>query len=77
MIDYLQKNLLTDEISVVQGVLTLARPFCEQVDNPRGNVEMCVITDQGVKFLNESELDRVVSTIEKDIADEQQQQKTA
>jgi hypothetical protein len=53
VIDYLQKNWPTDEISVLQGVRLLGRPFCEQVDNPRANIEMCVITDTGVKFLNE------------------------
>lgn len=71
MIDYLQKNLPSEEISVLQGVKIIGRPFCEQVDNPRGNVEICVVNDQGVKFLNDQELDRVVSSIEKDIADEQ------
>lgn len=71
MIDYLQKNLPTEEISVLQGVRILGRPFCEQVDNPRGNIEICVVNDQGVKFLNEAELDRVVTSIEKEIADEQ------
>jgi hypothetical protein len=45
VIDYLQKNLPTEEISVLQGVKLLGRPFCEQVDNPRGNVEICVVND--------------------------------
>jgi hypothetical protein len=71
VIDYLQKNLPTEEISVLQGVRLLGRPFCEQVDNPRANIEICVISDAGTKFLSESELDRVVSSIEKDIAEEQ------
>jgi len=71
VIDYLQKNLPSEEISVLQGVRILGRPFCEQVDNPRGNIEICVVNDQGVKFLNEAELDRVVTSIEKEIADEQ------
>ena len=71
MIDYLQKNLPTEEISVLQGVKIIGRTFCEQVDNPRANMEICVVSDQGVKFLNETELDRVVTSIEKDIAEEQ------
>jgi hypothetical protein len=49
----------------------LGRPFCEQVDNPRANIEICVINDQGTKFLNSEELDRVVTSIEKDIAEDQ------
>jgi len=49
----------------------LGRPFCEQVDNPRANIEICVINEKGTKFLNEQELDRVVTSIEKDITEEQ------
>jgi hypothetical protein len=71
VIDYLQKNWPTEEISVLQGVKLLGRPFCEQVDNPRANIEMCVITDTGVKFLNDQELDRIVTSIEKDIEEDQ------
>ena len=56
-----------------QGVRLLGRPFCEQVDNPRANMEICVISEAGTKFLNEEELDRVVTSIEKDIEKDQAQ----
>lgn len=54
----------------MQGVRLLGRPFCEQVDNPRVNIEICVIDQDGTKFLNSEQLDRVVTSIEKDIEEE-------
>lgn len=47
------------------------RPLCENVDNARQNIEVCVITKGGVKFLNDEQMETLITTIEKDIAEEQ------
>ena len=41
------------------------------MDNPRQNIEICVITEGGVKPLAADELDRIVTAIEKDMAEEE------
>lgn len=69
MIDYLQKNF-EDDISVQQGVKLLATPFNDNLDNPRQNMEIVVITEAGTRFLNEEEIDRVITAVEKENAEE-------
>ena len=65
VINYFQKNY-EDDITVQQGVKLVATPFFDNLDNPRQNMEIVVITESGTKFLNEEEIDRVVSSIEKE-----------
>ena len=73
IIDYFTKNFDAEkDLSVVEGVRLASRPLCENVDNPRQNIEVCVITQGGIKFLNEDQMETLISTIEKDIATEQE-----
>lgn len=73
IIDYFTKNFDAEkDLSVVEGARLATRPLCENVDNPRQNIEVCVMTKSGTKFLNEDQMETLVSTIEKDIAAEQQ-----
>lgn len=66
VVDYLQKNF-KDDVSVVQGARLLCRALCEIVDNPRQNLELAVITEKGVRFLTNEEIDKLVASVEEEI----------
>ena len=66
VVDNLQKNF-KEGLTVVQGARLLTRALCEIVDNPRQNLEIAVITENGTKFLTSDELDKLVVSIEDEI----------
>lgn len=60
-------------MSLTEGVRLVTRPLCEQVDNPRQKVEICIITAAGTRFLTAEELDREITSIENEIAMDEEQ----
>jgi 20S proteasome alpha/beta subunit len=67
VIDYFKKNY-EEDMSLSQGVRLITRPLCEQVDNPRQKIEVCIVTAAGTRFLTADELDREITSIENEIA---------
>jgi len=46
----------------------------KRVDNPRKNLDICVMTAAGLEYLGEQQIDAIVTKIEKEEEEEQMQQ---
>lgn len=65
VVDLLQK-LYKEDLTVVQGAKILARGLSEIVDNPKQNLEFCVVTLQGIKLLSSDEIEKLINSIEQE-----------
>lgn len=55
-----------DNLNVQQGVKILAQALCQRVDNPRKNLEICVMKKEGLIYLDEEKMDKLIQVIEKE-----------
>ena len=68
VIKYLQENY-EENVNVQRGVKILAQSLCQRVDNPRKNLEICVMRKEGLKYLTKENMEDLITLIEKEDED--------
>lgn len=74
MIKKLQEEYVSD-VDVQAAAFILTKCLAEKTDNPRKNIEVSVLTPDGLRYLDESAMDKIVTKIEEERAEEMQEEK--
>jgi len=64
-----------EDVNVTMGAKILCKALCQRVDNPKKNIEICVMTTSGLRYLTEQELEKLVEAIEAEEKDNMVEEK--
>ena len=61
--------------NVQKGALILTRALCLKISDPRKHLQLCYITNEGMKYVDQEQLEKLISVVEAEEAEKMEAEK--